>query len=186
MVIGRDAIAIAIDAPSNAETTGPEGRLASDDELVNEYLHLRGIAHLLCRGPAQAEDLAAEAMTRVLRRKRRGDIERLRPYLRRTLINLVMREREKSAAEMTASVRGWSRPSIEEPGEVVASRSEMSKALEALTLDQRVVVVLRFYEDMSPPQVAALLGVPVGTVESRTSRATAKLRTFLVGGTSDG
>jgi RNA polymerase sigma factor (sigma-70 family) len=160
--------------------------LTSDEDLVNEFAHLRGIAHLLCRDPAQAEDLAAEAMTRVLRRRNKSDIERLRPYLRRTLINLVTKERRKSEAELAASVRGWSPPSGEEPGELVASRSEISQALETLPIDQRVVVVLRFFEDMSPPQVAELLGVPLGTVESRTSRAMTKLRALLAGGTSDG
>jgi DNA-directed RNA polymerase specialized sigma24 family protein len=38
------------------------------------------------------------------------------------------------------------------------------------------MVVLRYYEDMTEPEVAALLGVSVGTVKSTVSRALARLR----------
>jgi DNA-directed RNA polymerase specialized sigma24 family protein len=40
----------------------------------------------------------------------------------------------------------------------------------------RAAVMLRFYDDMSEPEVAAVLGVSVGTVKSTVARAVAKLR----------
>ena len=49
-------------------------------------------------------------------------------------------------------------------------------ALRALPADQRAVLVLRFYEDLSEAQTADLLRVPVGTVKSRTTRALQALR----------
>jgi RNA polymerase sigma-70 factor (sigma-E family) len=44
-------------------------------------------------------------------------------------------------------------------------------ALRNLTPEHREVLVLRFYADLSEQQTSAVLGVPVGTVKSRTSRA---------------
>ena len=49
-------------------------------------------------------------------------------------------------------------------------------ALRRLPADQRVILVLRFYEDQSEAETAQILGLPVGTVKSRTSRALAALR----------
>lgn len=51
----------------------------------------------------------------------------------------------------------------------------ISAAIEALPLQQRAVVVLRFYFDWSTDQVAKALGVPSGTVKSRLSRALERL-----------
>lgn len=45
------------------------------------------------------------------------------------------------------------------------------QALRRLTPNHRAVVVLRYYADLSDAQVAAVLGVPVGTVKSRLHRA---------------
>jgi RNA polymerase sigma factor (sigma-70 family) len=161
-------------------------RMISDDELAGELARLTRIAILLCRDPTKAEDFAAEAITRVLHRSSPEPIDRLRAYLRRTLINLVAREQRRNASESLATVRGWSRPSDDEPGGIVTVRSEISRALDALTRDQRVVVVLRYLEDMSPAQVAETLRIPLGTVESRTSRAIVTLRRVLEEGELNG
>ena len=55
-------------------------------------------------------------------------------------------------------------------------RPDLTEKLNALSLEQRAVVVLRVVNDWSESQVADALGVPVGTVKSRLSRALETLR----------
>ena len=50
------------------------------------------------------------------------------------------------------------------------------RALDRLPPRMRAAVVLRYYEDMSEPEIADVLGVSRGTVKSTVSRAVAKLR----------
>ena len=72
------------------------------------------------------------------------------------------------------------------PGEVdtrpsadpdVALREDVRRALAALPRQQRAVVVLTYFDDLSGAQAAQVLGVSVGTIKSTLSRALAKLRT---------
>ena len=56
-------------------------------------------------------------------------------------------------------------------------RDDVIRALMALPLKQRRVVVLRHLLDLSEAQVAAELGIPIGTVKSTSSRALLNLRT---------
>lgn len=58
----------------------------------------------------------------------------------------------------------------------VLERDELLTALDALTVRERSVVVLRYCEDLSERDVAAILSVSTGTVKSTASRALAKLR----------
>jgi RNA polymerase sigma factor (sigma-70 family) len=52
----------------------------------------------------------------------------------------------------------------------------LTRALDALSPQQRAAVVLRYFVDLSLEQTAAALGCSVGTAKSQTSRAIAKLR----------
>jgi RNA polymerase sigma factor (sigma-70 family) len=58
-------------------------------------------------------------------------------------------------------------------------RSLLWPAMERLTPDQRVVLALRFYGDLSVDQIAARVGVRPGTVKSRLHRALLELRTLI-------
>ena len=58
-------------------------------------------------------------------------------------------------------------------------RDVLARAVAVLEPDRRLVVVLRYWVDMSPGEIAERLGVPVGTVSSRLSRALADLRVQL-------
>ena len=53
---------------------------------------------------------------------------------------------------------------------------QVEQALDRLPTRMRAAVVLRYYEDMTEPEIAKVLGISVGTVKSTVSRAMAKLR----------
>ena len=60
------------------------------------------------------------------------------------------------------------------------SVERLEQALDRLPTRQRTAIMLRYYEDMTEPEIARALGISIGTVKSTVSRAMAKLRDDLV------
>ncbi|MER7443314.1 SigE family RNA polymerase sigma factor [Micromonospora avicenniae] len=156
------------------------GRDQSEEEF-RDFVAARSAAllrtaYLLAGDWATAEDLLQTALTKTyLAWRRLGGIEAVEPYARRVLVN--------------TSTSWWRRRwHGERPTDVLPERAgtdEIERQLDrdllwrhlrALPTRQRAVLVLRFYEDMSEAQTAALLGISTGTVKSQTSRALATLR----------
>jgi RNA polymerase sigma factor (sigma-70 family) len=70
-------------------------------------------------------------------------------------------------------------PDVSAAGDALARvdlRDALARALRGLPPAQRAVLVLRFYEDLSVEQTAALLGCAAGTVKSQTAKALEKLK----------
>jgi RNA polymerase sigma-70 factor (ECF subfamily) len=61
----------------------------------------------------------------------------------------------------------------------VANRDQLDRAFRRLPIDQRTVVVLRHYLDLSAEEIAETLGIPVGTVASRLHYAMRGMRAAL-------
>ncbi len=78
---------------------------------------------------------------------------------------------------VTISVERGSRGS--DPSESVGLRDAVRTGLEALPVEFRATVVLRFYADFTVPEIAAAMNVPEGTVKSRLHRAISELRRHL-------
>jgi RNA polymerase sigma-70 factor (ECF subfamily) len=57
--------------------------------------------------------------------------------------------------------------------------ADLRAALRRLSVEQREALVLRYYLDLPLDEIAAIIGVPVGTVKSRLSRGVAGLRSHL-------
>ncbi|HEX5015567.1 MAG TPA: sigma-70 family RNA polymerase sigma factor [Candidatus Limnocylindrales bacterium] len=64
----------------------------------------------------------------------------------------------------------------------VANRDELERAFSRLTVDQRYVLVLRYYRDMPVEGIAAALGISTGTVKSRLHGARNAMRAALEAG----
>jgi RNA polymerase sigma-70 factor (ECF subfamily) len=62
-------------------------------------------------------------------------------------------------------------------GSALANRDELERAFARLEPDHAVVVALRYYADLTVPEIASRLGIPEGTVKSRLHHALRRLRT---------
>ena len=156
--------------PSGADAEFREYMAARWPGLVRTAFLLTGDRFL-------AEDLAQTALTRVFaswRRVRRADD--VDAYVRRVLVNAnAGRFRKRRVVEhLTAAPYDVS--AQHEPHARLAQRSVLMAALAELPVQQRAVVVLRYWEDMSEKEVASALGCSVGTVKSQASKGLARLR----------
>jgi RNA polymerase sigma-70 factor (sigma-E family) len=121
----------------------------------------------------EAEDLVQESFVRMAPKAGALDEEATWPYLRRIAVNLWKNRLRRLAVE--GRVRG--RRDLDPPS--AASRFEdrdlMWGAVLRLPPRQRACVVLRYYEDLTERETAAVLGCSVGTVKSQSAKALARL-----------
>jgi RNA polymerase sigma factor (sigma-70 family) len=152
-----------------------------DASLAAELRHLARLAFLICGNEARAQDAAAETIARVWQRSLRVGIEDMRPYMRRTLVNVVTTSKRRFWTERSLYPRIASASVIGEPDDAIARRIDLREALQHLPMGQRAVIVLRYFEDLSEDEIAHTLRISSGTVKSRAARGVAALRE-LVGG----
>jgi RNA polymerase sigma-70 factor (sigma-E family) len=133
-------------------------------------------AYLLTGDVHLAEDLLQDTLVRVADRWRRvsrsGEPD---AYARRVMHNLAIdawRRRRVRPRE----VMGDRHPELGQHGPDVERRIVLREALARLTPKQRAVVSLRFYEDLTEVQAAAVLGCSPNTVKSQTRQALERLR----------
>ncbi|MFY1696123.1 SigE family RNA polymerase sigma factor [Solwaraspora sp. WMMA2101] len=137
-------------------------------------------AYLLAGDWATAEDLLQTALTKTyLAWKRLGHIEAVEPYTRRVLVNTATSwwRRRWHGERPTEILPEQAGP---DPIQEQLDRDVLWRHVKALPARQRAVLVLRFYEDLSEAQTAALLNISPGTVKSQTSRALGTLRKKLI------
>ena len=147
-------------------------------------LALLRTAVLLTGDHHRAEDLTQQTFERTWRSwraARRGD-----PlvWARRILANLRIDTWRRTRREVLVDL---DRPETGRAAftDVVDQRDAVVRALQALPVKQRRVVVLRHLLDLSEAEVAAELGIPLGTVKSTAARGLAQLRRTVDLGTED-
>lgn len=140
------------------------------------YVAARGrsllrFAFVLSRDADLAQDLVQNALGRVHSRWER--LETPDAYLRRAIVNdfLSWKRRGASREVLTAEL-----PDVAAEGTGLEDRDSMWRLLGELPRKQRVVLVLRFYEDLDDEQIARVLGCAPATVRSHASQALAALR----------
>jgi RNA polymerase sigma-70 factor (ECF subfamily) len=87
--------------------------------------------------------------------------------------------RRRAIEQRTAAHRSGDGEAAERMEALVSERDAMRRVLLSLPVGQRAVLALRFYEDLTETETAAVLGVSLGTVKSRTSRAMTRLKGLL-------
>jgi RNA polymerase sigma-70 factor (ECF subfamily) len=138
-------------------------------------------ALLITQNAADAEEAAQEAFVkawRALGRFRAG--APLRPWLL-TIVANEARNRRRSAGRRAALALRAAEPerahaSAEAAALASESRTALLDALGRMRPDDRLVLGCRYLLELSEAETAAALGVPAGTVKSRTARALARLR----------
>jgi RNA polymerase sigma-70 factor (sigma-E family) len=152
-----------------------------DDYVRSRHIVLLRFAHVLCGDPHLAGDLVQDALERTGLGWRRLHHENPEAYVRRAILNGYLNRRRALRRErLVAAVPDEPAPH-REPRDL-----HLWHALRALPRQQRAVVVLRYYEDLSEAQIAEQLGCSVGTVKSTASRAMARLRSVLGPSTVEG
>jgi RNA polymerase sigma-70 factor (sigma-E family) len=137
------------------------------------------MAVLLCgHDRAEAEDLLQGVLERAFRRwpriARQGDPD---AYIRQMLVNAsVDRWRRLRRRREEASLTGLADSAVADRSGQIDDRDLLLRVLTRLPARQRAVIVLRYLEDLSEAQTAAVLGCSEGTVKSQASRALARLR----------
>jgi RNA polymerase sigma-70 factor (ECF subfamily) len=135
-----------------------------------------------------AEDIVAETFLIAFRQRYSYDLSRAdaRPWLYGIATNLVGRHRRAETALYRALARTGTDPVAESFTERVDERvsagaagRRLAAGLARLSEELRDTLLLVTWGDLSYEEAAGALGVPVGTVRSRISRARSKLRRFL-------
>jgi RNA polymerase sigma factor (sigma-70 family) len=167
------------------------GDPSAQEDLVRRYRVVAyNTALQLVGNREDALDIAHEAMVRFLRTLGRIDGARpIRPWVYQIVRNLVRDRRRRQALRQAESLETLVADGVFEPTdagpdpEAQAMRRDLqrrlSAALASLTEQQREIVVLRDYQDLSYLEIAQVLGIPRGTVMSRLHGARTRLREIL-------
>jgi RNA polymerase sigma-70 factor (ECF subfamily) len=181
--IGRAVLVLASDLGLEPKPAGSEDRRSEatlikaaqgGSEEALEVLfrrHWRGAhraAYLIVRDPQAAEDIAQEGFLAAIRALDRFDRRRpFRPWLHRIVVNRAIDHTRARALrrEVSAGAVLDGMPAADPP-----SGFELGPALAALSPEHRAVIVLRYLLDYTPGEIARMLGLRRGTVNSRLRR----------------
>jgi RNA polymerase sigma-70 factor (sigma-E family) len=152
-----------------------------DDDGFREFVQVRYVdllrtAYLLCGSRDVAQDLVQNALVKAMSRWSR--IDDPMAYLRRTMVN------ERTARWRRIGSREFLTALVPEPwrpdaADAVIERDALLTAMNRLPARMRAVLVLRYWEDLSEADTAAILSCSVGTVKSQAARGLAKLRVLI-------
>ena len=160
------------------ESAAGQGERVVDD--FEAYVAARGhallrLAYVLTGNATDAQDVVQDALSRALPRwSRIVEADDVDAYVRRMVVNAHVswwrrfRRRESPVEQVRDSV-----------APAAVADDGLWRACAALPQDQRVAVVLRFYEDLSYAQIARLTGCAEPTARSRVFRGLAALRATL-------
>jgi RNA polymerase sigma-70 factor (sigma-E family) len=133
-------------------------------------------ATVLAGDPHVAEDIVQDVLIKAQPRWARiCQLDVPDAYLRKMIVNELLSARRRVAAALRRERVQWPAPAQDDVN-VFVQREAILQVIRTLPVRQRLVIALRYYEDMADGDIAALLGCTEGTVRSQASRALAKLR----------
>jgi RNA polymerase sigma-70 factor (ECF subfamily) len=185
--VGEAGAAKTAAVPPGEAQAAPEWTPPSWDDLVRQHsARVYRLAYRLTGNMHDAEDLTQEVFVRVFRSLPSYTPGTFEGWLHRITTNLFLdmaRRRQRIRFEgLGDQAVGLLRDGEPTPAQVFDARhldTDVQQALEALAPEYRAAVVLCDIEGLSYEEIAATLGVKLGTVRSRIHRGRAQLRTAL-------
>jgi RNA polymerase sigma-70 factor (ECF subfamily) len=139
--------------------------------------HLFGVAHRILRDFDAAGDALQVALVRIWRDlPSLRDPNRIEAWAYGVLIHACqdqLRRDRRGATRLRVIHR---EPTSGDHAAAISDRDEVERAFRHLNADQRAVIVLQYYRDLSLPEIAEALQVPLGTIRSRAHYARQVLR----------
>ena len=150
--------------------------MATPVELHELGNRLMALAVALTGSLATAEDLVQDAIVRVYPRLPSIDSAGAHAYMRTTIVNL-HRDRYRSLKRDGLARRQLETAEFDDDaGPSAGLRIDIHRALTSVTPEVRIVVILRFLEDLSVAAVATLLHRPEGSIRRMTHQGIEALR----------
>lgn len=179
--------------PGGLDEEMPDRDVSFDDFVVAHVRGLMSTAYLICCDESEAEDLVQECLLRVANRWRRvRAMEMPGAYARRILVNLAI-DGGRGQRRRRAELGNAGSPGLESglaqsdaidaraeaAFDAITARAPLLDGLRRLSPQQRAVLVLRYFHDLSEAETARVLGCGVGTVKSSGARGLERLRTMV-------
>lgn len=128
-------------------------------------------------GPADAPDVVTDAVLAAFGSRGWHDVEHPRAYLFRTVLNTASSWKRSSGRRRHREVVVAMRPAA--PPHTPDGEIDAHRALATLSPQQRAIVYLAYWDDLTPSQIAVTLGLTEGAVRKQLARARAHLRGVL-------
>ena len=154
-------------------------------QVVEQLPGLRRYARALTGDAWAADDLVQDTLERACTKWQLWLAGTdLRAWLFTLMHNLYLNQRRTVQPTAGATPLDDVQSDLPAPDGEKDSMLDLARCLQRLPEDQRAVLLLVTLEDMSYAEAARALGVPIGTVMSRLSRARSRLRDLMDGGDS--
>jgi RNA polymerase sigma-70 factor (ECF subfamily) len=165
--------------PSSAALTGDAGMDSREFEefFDAEFPAVVRSVFVVCQDLGRAEDLAQEAFLELLRHWRRvSRYDRPGAWVRRVAIRKAVQETNREARRPWFERRAAARTAETDPLLATLPDEGLWAAVRSLPPQQRAVIALFYYEDLSVTDVAGVLGCSVSTVKVHLHRGREALR----------
>ena len=163
--------------------SGPKGELDAFSALTaGRTDRMFAVACLILRDDEQAADAVQDSLLQAwLNMRGLRDPERFDAWLHRLLVRACYKaaRRRRGREILAISLASTFEAAIPDGQQSVAVRDQLDRGFRRLSTEQRAVIVLHHYLGLTLVESAEVLAIPLGTMQSRLSRATQAMRAAL-------